>query len=331
MSVVDKRMTLKEAVSKFINDGDIVYYGGFQIMVPMAITREIIRQRKKNLHIINASTDVGGLDLLVGGGCVSEMHLAWAMNWYVKATYAIRRAFQSGELKRYDLSNFGATSALIGGFLGVPFMPVRGNIGTDIIKYNPTDAKVINDPFTGQPITVVRSWRADVAIVHAQVADRLGNVITWGTRGVTDEFGTMGSKRGVIVTAEKIVEPEEVRSDPDRTLVPYFKTLAVVECPYGAHPSACRGFYGLDIRFCQYQGKYERDKDLLPRFIEEWIDKCEDNNAYIQKYVQKFGREGLDRLKPKLGYKPKLDVDYGFHDPGVWKGVPQYTDEYIKA
>ncbi|MCE5242178.1 MAG: CoA-transferase [Syntrophobacteraceae bacterium] len=331
MSVVDKRMTLKEAVSKFINDGDIVYYGGFQIMVPMAITREIIRQRKKNLHIINASTDVGGLDLLVGGGCVSEMHLAWAMNWYVKATYAIRRAFQSGELKRYDLSNFGATSALIGGFLGVPFLPVRGNIGTDMLKYNPTDAKVIEDPFTGQPITVVRSWRADVAIIHAQVADRLGNVVTWGTRGVTDEFGTMGSKRGVIVTAEKIVEPEEVRSDPDRTIVPYFKTLAVVECPFGAHPSACRGFYGLDIRFCQYQGKYERDKDLLPRFIEEWIDGCEDNNAYIQKYVQKFGQESLDRLKPVLGYKPKLEVDYGFHDPGVWKGVPQYTDEFIKA
>ncbi|ABK16509.1 CoA transferase subunit A [Syntrophobacter fumaroxidans] len=330
-AVRDKRMTLKEAVSKYVNDGDTVYYGGFQIHVPMALTHEIIRQKKKNLHIINASTDVGGLDLLVAGGCVSEMHIAWAMNWYVKAPYAIRRAFQSGQLKRFDLSNFGATSALIAGFLGIPFIPVRGNIGTDIIKYNQTDAKVIEDPFTGSKITVVRGWRADVAIIHAQKVDRLGNVVTWGTRGVTDEFGTMGTKRGVIVTAEEIVEPEEVRSDPDRTLVPYFKTLAVVHCPWGAHPSACRGYYGLDIRFSQYQGKYERSAELLPHFMKEWIFGCEDHAAYIKKYVSKFGQQGLDRLKPVLGFEPKMKVDYGYHDPAVWKGVPQYTDEHIKA
>jgi len=274
---------------------------------------------------------VGGLDLLVAGGCVSEMHLAWAMNWYVKAPYAIRRAFQSGQLKRFDLSNFGATSALIAGFLGIPFIPVRGNIGTDMLKYNPTDAKVVEDPFTGSKITVVRAWRADVAIIHAQKVDRLGNVVTWGTRGVTDEFGTMGAKRGVIVTAEEIIEPEEVRSDPDRTLVPYFKTLAVVHCPYGAHPSACRGYYGLDIRFSQYQGKYERSQDLLPHFMNEWIYGCEDHAAYIKKYISKFGQAGLDRLKPVLGFEPKMKVDYGYHDPGCWKGVPQYTDEHIKA
>lgn len=331
MTGMDKRMTLKEAVSKFIHDGDTVYYGGFQIMVPMALTHEIIRQKKRNLQIINASTDVGGLDLLVGAGCVSELHLAWAMNWYVKAPYAIRRAFQTGQTKRFDVSNFAATSAMIAGFLGIPFIPVRGNIGTDMVKYNPTDLKVIEDPFSGEKITAVRSWRADVAIIHAQRADTLGNVVTWGTRGVADEFGTMGTKRGVIVTAEEIVDPELVRSDPDRTVVPYFKTLAVVKAPWGAHPSACRGFYGLDIRFCQYQGKYERNEQLLPRFMDEWIFGCEDHNAYIQKYVKKFGQEGLDRLKPVLGFKPKMDIDYGYHDPAVWKGVPQYTDEYIKA
>ncbi len=331
MAVSDKRMTLKEAVSKYINDGDIVYYGGFQIHVPMALTHEMIRQKKKNLHIINASTDVGGLDLLVAAGCVKEMHVAWVMNWYVKAPYAVRRAFQSGEVKRFDLSNFGATSAMMAGFLGIPFIPVRGNIGTDILKHNPGDAKVIEDPFTGDDITIVRAWRADVAIIHAQKVDTLGNVVTWGTRGVTDEFGAMGTKRGVIVTAEEIIDPEEVRSDPDRTLVPYFKTLAVVHCPYGAHPSACRGYYGLDIRFAQYQGKYERNKDLLPVFMKDWIYDCEDHSAYVKKYIEKFGQEGLDRLKPVLGYKPKLEVDYGYHDPAVWKGVPQYTDEYIKA
>ncbi len=327
----DKRMTLKEAVSSFIHDGDMVYYGGFQIMVPMAITHEIIRQRKKDLTIFNASTDVGGLDLLVGAGCVSEMHLAWAMNWYVKAPYAIRREFQAGRLKRLDISNFGATSALLAGYLGIPFIPVRGNIGSDMIRHNTKDLRVMQDPFTGEEIPVVRAWRSDVAIIHAQRADWLGNVVAWGTRGVTDEFGCMGSRRGVIVTAEEVVEPEMVRSDPDRTIVPYFKTLAVVHCPWGAHPSACRGFYGVDIRFCQYQGKYERNEQLLPHFLDEWIFCCEDHAATMNKYVQRFGQEGLDRLKPKLGFKPMMDIEYGYHDPAIWKGVPQYTDQRIKA
>ncbi|MCG6536559.1 MAG: CoA transferase subunit A [Syntrophales bacterium LBB04] len=328
---IDKRMTLKDAVSKFIKDGDTIYYGGFQIMVPMALTHEIIRQKKKNLTTIESSTDVGGLDIMVGAGCVSEIHTAWIMNWYVKAPYAIRRAFNEGKLKRYDISNFGATTAMMAGFLGIPFMPIRGNIGTDMLKYNTMDLKVINDPFSGDEITVVRAWRADVGIIHAQKADRLGNVVSYGSRGVTDEFGAMGSKRGVIVTCEEIVEPEVVRSDPDRVVVPYFKTLAIVHCPYGAHPSACRGYYGLDIRFSQYQGRYERHAELLPHFLDEWVYGCKDHAAYIEKYKSKFGQAGLDRLKPVLGFKPKLDVDYGYHDPAVWKGVPMYTDDRLKA
>jgi glutaconate CoA-transferase subunit A len=109
-------------------------------------------------------------------------------------------------------------------------------------KHNTMDLRLMEDPFTGQKITVVRAWRADVAIIHAQRADRLGNVVSYNTRGVTDEFGAMGSKRGVIVTCEESVEPEEVRSDPDRVIVPYFKTLAVVHCPWDAHPSASRGY-----------------------------------------------------------------------------------------
>ena len=102
------------------------------------------------------------------------------MNWYVKAPYAVRRAFQSKMTKRFDLSNFAATSALIAGFMGVPFLPVRGNIGTDILKHNPVDLTVVKDPFTGEEITVVRAWNADVAVIHAQVADTLGNVMSAG-------------------------------------------------------------------------------------------------------------------------------------------------------
>lgn len=156
-------------------------------------------------------------------------------------------------------------------------------------------------------------------------------MISYGTRGVTDEFGANGAKRGVIVTAEEIVEPEITRSDPDRVIVPYFKTLAVVHCPWGAHPSACRGYYGLDIRFSQYQGKHERYEELLPAFLDEWVYGCKDHAEYIEKYKSKFGQEGLDRLKPVLGFKPKLDVDYGYHDPACWKGVPLYTDDRLKA
>jgi len=328
-SSVDKRMSLKDAVSRFIIDGDALYYGGFQTMVPMAITHEMIRQRKKDLSVFCTTTDVGGLDLLVSAGCVREVHLAWSMNWFARGSHGIRRAFQQEALKRYDLSNFAATSALMAGFFGIPFMAVRGNIGTDLVKYNQQDLRVIDDPFTGEKITLVRSWRADVGIIHAQRADPAGNIVSWGTRSSPDEFGAMGSKRGVIVTVEEIVAPEVVRSDPDRTLIPFYKTLAVVHCPWGAHPSACMGYYGQDIRFCEYQGEYQRNERLLHHFFEKWVDGCPDHEAYLQKYVQQFGTESLERLKPKRGFRPVLDVHYTYHDPAVWLDIPPFADEYI--
>ncbi len=326
---VDKRMSLKEAVSRFIKDGDAVYYGGFQTMVPMAVTHEIIRQGKKGFRVFCTSTDVGGLDLLTSAGCVDAMHVAWSMNWCAKGSHGIRRAFQDETVKRHDLSNFAATSALLGGFLGIPFMAVRGNIGTDLVRYNQDDLRVVNDPFTGEQITLVRSWRADVGIIHAQRADSSGNIISWGTRCSPDEFGAMGSHRGVIATVEEIVDAEVVHADPDRTLIPYYKTLAVVHCPWGAHPSACMGYYGQDIRFCEYQGEYQRRAHLLPRFFEEWVHGCRDHEEFLQKYRQKFGSEVLDRLKPLQGFKPVMDVHYSFHDPAVWIDIPPYTDEYL--
>jgi len=87
----------------------------------------------------------------------------------------------------------------------------------------------------------------------------------------------------------------------------------------------------LDIRFAQYQGKHERHEELLKEFFDEWVFGCEDHAAYIEKYKSKFGQEGLDRLKPILGFKPKFEVDYGYHDPAVWKGVPMYTDDRLTA
>ncbi len=95
----------------------------------------------------------------------SEIHTAWIMNWYVKAPYAIRRAFQSKQLKRFDVSNFAATSAMNRRLPWCSFIPVRGNIGTDMLKLNPTDLQVVKDPFSKEEITVVRAWRADVAVL----------------------------------------------------------------------------------------------------------------------------------------------------------------------
>lgn len=88
---------------------------------------------------------------------------------------------------------------------------------------------------------------------------------------------------------------------------------------------------GLDIRFSQYQGRCERHTELLPHFLDEWIYGCADHAAYMKKYVEKFGQSGLDRLKPILGFKPKMDIDHGYHDPACWKGVPMYNDDRLKA
>jgi glutaconate CoA-transferase subunit A len=329
-----KDMTLKEAVKKYVQDGDIMYYGGFTARLPMALTYELIRQRKRNLTIINASTDFGGVDLLIGAGCVNELHISWAMNWYVMANYCTRRSFKEGKLKRYDVSNFAATSAMMAGYLGIPFIPIRGGMGSDIPRYNQTDLRTVEDPWTGEQITVVRSWVPDVAIISAQRGDSTGNIQSWGTRGVTDEWAGCAAKRGTIATVEKIVSTDITRRDPDRTIIPFYKTLALTECPWNAHPSQQPGFYNRDIPFVSYQGMYERAyylgyDDVFQNFLDEWIHGCEDREEYIKHYISKFGRKGLRRLRVTNHVYPTAPVDYGWSDPLVFKGVKPYTDKIL--
>jgi glutaconate CoA-transferase subunit A len=211
-------MTVKEAVKKYVNDGDILYYGGFTARLPMELTYEIIRQKKRNLTIINASTDFGGVDLLVGAGCVKKLHTSWAMNWYVMSNYCLRRAFKDGLIERFDVSNFAATSAMMAGYLGIPFIPLRGILGSDMFRYNKSDFKTVKDPWTGEKIVVVRAWIPDVAIISAQRADSTGNIQCWGTRGVSDEWAGCAAKKGTIATAEEIVPTDITRRDPDRTI-----------------------------------------------------------------------------------------------------------------
>ena len=273
-ALVPKLMSEREAVERFVADGDyLVYDCNYFQRGPSSLIREVIRQGNRELWLCGKFTyvDVG---LLVGAGCVSKVDCGF---FWPGAT--IDNAVRDGRVKVYEYSNIVMTLRLQAGAMGLPFLPVRSFAGTDGFEYS--GAKLVEDPFTGKPITLVPAINPDVALIHAQQADQYGNARVFGT-GIAHQESALASKK-VIVSAEEIIDTEEVRRDPGRTSIPYYAVDAVVHAPFGAWPGNCGGYYGSDT----------------PAVIEAFGAISRDTvGAYIDKYVRPFGddREMMDKL-----------------------------------
>ena len=282
-ALTPKLMSASEAVSRFVADGDyFVFDCNYFQRGPSTLIREVIRQQKKDLWLCGkfSYVDVG---LLVGAGCASKVDCGF---FWPGAT--IDRAVLDGRVKVYEYSNIVMTLRLQAGAMGLPFLPVRSFGGTDGFEHS--GAKLVQDPFTGKPITLVPALNPDVSIIHAQQADRYGNTRVFGT-GIAHEESAMASKK-VIISAEEIVDTDEIRRDPGRTSIPYYAVDAVVHAPNGAWPGNCGGHYGSDT----------------PGVIETFGAIASDNvAAYVAKYVTPFasdaemfekllGQERLDKL-----------------------------------
>lgn len=289
-----KLMSMEEAVRKFVTDGAVIYLGGWAHLYPYSIVFELIRQKKRDLTLVKHSPELMA-DMLIGAGCVRKLLFGWVGNAGIGSCHAFRRAVEKGiprsvEIEEYTHFSLGAR--LKAGAMGIPFLPTKSLIGSDLVKYNQV-AMIMTCPFTRENVCVVPAINPDVGLIHVQKADAQGNAQVWGVIGDTKD-GAFASNK-LVLSAEQIVPTEEIRRDPNRTVVPSFKVSAVVEQPWGAHPSYAQGYYDRDNDFYVDYDKWTREPEGFERFLTEWIYSGTDNSDYLKK----LGADRMQRLKPR--------------------------------
>ena len=299
-----KLMTLAEAVSRFVPDGGAVVAGtALESFIPFAAGHEIIRQRKRDLTLIGPISDIL-FDQLIGAGCVRKVRAAWVGNVITGSGYNFRRAVESGAIEVEDHSNLTLALALRAAAMGVPFMPARTALGSDLFKTN-ASLKTMHCPFTGDTLTAIAAIVPDVAIVHVQRADEHGNAHAWGNLGVTRE-ACLASKH-VVITAEEIVPYDVITRDPNRVVTPGFRVSAVVHAPWGAHPSPVPGHYNRDHQmFLDYQ-----EESQTPEAFAQWQARWVDGVRSSEDYLARLGEERVAGLRLKH-HAPAETVDYGY-------------------
>jgi glutaconate CoA-transferase subunit A len=291
----EKITTLAEAAD-LVRDNNVVALQNMATQAaPMALVRELIRQKKRGL----------GLVVLVGGMAVDWLAAAGVIDRLIGAAVTMeqfglcqqyRKAVERGQIKVEELSETLLNARLGAGARNLPFLPTRGAIGTDLIAQNPDNLKLIEDPFGGLPVLACRAMVPDVALIHAHRADCYGNVqseptILWPDIGIMPK-----AAKHVIVTAEKIVDTEVLRRNPDRTVLPGFIVDAVVEVPYGAHPTSFFPYYSYDSDFHRAWADAARDDEKTASFIDRYVR----TPATQQEYLDAVGgAELLGRLEDR--------------------------------
>lgn len=273
-------LPLNEAIDRFVSHGDTVALEGFTHLIPTAAAHEIIRQHKTDLTLVRMTPDLV-YDLLIGAGCAKKLVFSWGGNPGVGSLHRLRDAVERQwpqPLEIEEHSHADLANAYVAGASGLPFAVLRAYLGSDLPKVNPT-IKYIECPFTGEKLAAVPSVRPDVTVIHAQKADRKGNVLIAGILGVQKE-AALAAKR-CIVTVEEIVD--ELHAPMNACVLPTWALTAVCHVPGGAHPSYAHGYYERDNRFYQQWDPIARDRDTFTAWIDEFIHGTEDFPAFQAK------------------------------------------------
>jgi glutaconate CoA-transferase, subunit A len=300
---MSKLITLSEAISQNIQDGDTIYAAGFTHLIPFAAGHEIIRQGIRNLVLARATPDLI-YDQMVAGGCARKVIFSYMGNPGVGSLRFVRSQIEAGILEWEEYSHFSMISRLQAGATGLPFMPMNPTAAGDLERANPL-YRTVTDPYSGNDVVVVPALKPDVAIVHVQRADAQGNAHLWGIIGEQKEAAFASSR--VILTAEEIVDEEVIRSDPNRTLIPGFIVNAVCHVPYCAHPSYTQGYYDRDNSFYLEWDDISKTEQAVQSYLDEWVYGVKDRFEYWEK----LGAEVHQRLK--VGSRPSQAVDYGHY------------------
>ncbi|MDP9327509.1 MAG: CoA transferase subunit A [Actinomycetota bacterium] len=295
---------MQEAVRELVRDGDTVAIEGFTHLICFAAGHEIIRQRRRDLTLARMTPDVV-YDQMIGAGVASKLIFSWMGNPGVGTLHAVRRRIERADpepLEIEEYSHFGMVCRYMAGASNLPFFPIRSYYESDIPVVNPKIVPMTS-PYDGDEVFVVPPLKPDVTIVHAQRADAGGDSQIWGLLGCQKEAAFAAER--VIVVVEEVVDESVIRRDPNRTVIPGVVVDAVVEEPFGCHPSFAQGYYDRDNAFYLEWDRIAKDPETLESWLREWVYGTADH----REYVQRMGDARWDALKP--GEALSGQVDYG--------------------
>jgi glutaconate CoA-transferase, subunit A len=284
-------MSLREAITDLVPDGATVAMEGFTHLIPFAAGHETIRQGKTDLTLIRMTPDVV-YDQMIGVGCARKLIFSWGGNPGVGSLHRFRDAVEHGHPRPLELeehSHAGMAARYAAGASGLPFAVLRAYVGSDLAKH--TEVASIHCPFTGEELAAVPALNPDVTIIHAQQADRSGNVAMWGITGVQKEAAL--AARTVIVTVEEVVD-ELSRQGPNHVVLPGWTLAGVAEVPDGAHPSYAMGYSQRDNAFYTDWDEISRDRQVFDTWVEKHILGTDDHASYLESigWSRREGRDG---------------------------------------
>lgn len=269
--------SLREAIAALVYDSSVLAMEGFTHLIPFAAGHEVIRQRRKDLTLIRMTPDII-YDQMIGMGCASRLVFSWGGNPGVGSLHRFRDAIEKGwpaPLAIEEHSHADMAARYQAGASGLPFAVLRGYLGSDIPKYN-ASISTVTCPFTGEVLAATRALNPDVAIIHAQKADRKGNVLIQGITGIQKE-AVLASKKA-IVTVEEIVD--NLDAPMNACVLPAWVVDFVCEVPGGAHPSYAHGYYQRDNAFCKAWDGISRDRETFLVWMQQHVIAMEDFAAF---------------------------------------------------
>ncbi|MGQ9723445.1 MAG: CoA transferase subunit A [Candidatus Jordarchaeum sp.] len=275
----DKLVSLSEAVS-LINNGDLLGIGGMSLYRrPMVLTREIIRQGIRDLGVL---TFIAGLptDLLIGSHCASQIRSCYVGFEIFGLAPNYRRASENGELEIIEETEVTIVLGLKATLLQVPHLPTRGIRCTDVMKVR-KDLKEYTCPLSGEKLVAMPPIKPDVSIIHVSMADRIGNAHIDGAVWLDEDLAKASGK--VIISAEKIVETEEIIRAPGRANIPHFMVDAVVRTPFGAHPTSCFPYYTYDANQIRKYLELSKDQKGFSEYLEEYVYQSKTHEEYLDR------------------------------------------------
>ena len=288
-----KVMNLKDAIAKFVHDGEYLAVGGFGAnRTPIAACHEIVRQGRKGMAFAG-KTATHDFQILSAGEVFDRVDVAYIVGLEARGlSPCARKYMESGKVEACEWTNYGLAGRLRAAAMGVPYIPARNLFGTDTFKRSA--AKIVECPFTGKRLTLLPALYPDVAVIHVQEADVYGNA---RIRGILIMDGDLSkAAKHLIITTERLISNDEIRRDPTSTSIPFYLVDAVCEVRYGAYPGTMPYEYFSDEEHMREWLSIQKDPEEFRKFLARNIYECPDHYEYIRR---NGGLEKMNRLRQK--------------------------------